>query len=307
MCRRENDYLKARLPLILLAVLLSLPAWFPAGDGSVRAQGQSTVLDVVQDTYVALGVNQPQGNQQNMYAGYQNNVTSISLLEFELPMDQIGADATITSAVLEVYCVRSEPAGAPAMRFDVSPLVAEWDENNVVYQNAPPYRAKPSASSGVTVEWTNCDEVTRAWKAVDITEIAQKWYNGRLPNNGLEIAPTALSGNQRLTFRQRGAEPPYPLGFRPRLRLSWTGGQTPTPSITLTRPPSDTPPPTNTITPTNTLPATLTATPTDSPEVTATATATRTPVASDTPEGPANGIYLPLVQKGWALVPRPEE
>jgi hypothetical protein len=126
----------------------------------------------------------------------------------------------------------------------------------------------------------------------DVTEVAQGWVDGSLPNSGVLLRGASAYSTSTVTFAGSEAS----LVHRPKLIVRYVGPapiytDTPTPTNTPTNTPTSTPTPTNTNTPTRT--PTNTSPPTLTPTATRTHTPTRTPTDTRTPTNTPTGTVTP--------------
>src|SRR3954453_5826348 len=106
-----------------------------------------------------------------------------SYVQFNL--SGVPSNATVTKATLRLYVDAVVKPGS----FDVYQLNNTWSEKALTYSTAPPLG--PSATSGHPVGVTAAS--TSQFLLVDITNLAQGWVNGSIPNNGITLSLTAGS------------------------------------------------------------------------------------------------------------------
>lgn len=233
-----------------------------------------------QDTYVAPGVDEPQGHLGELIAGHKA-VEHLAFVQFDIP--DRGPDARIEKARLEVFCISVEEDASSRNQIEFTNAIRDWDEDVLIY------RSKPNGTGPrFNFDMGSCDSSTGEWKVIendDLLNIVNQWYTGNLENNGFILAPANDASKRLYRFVASDGEPPPPLGKGPRLVIEFGTGVT-TPTFT----PSITPTPSNTPTPTDTPLPTDTPTPTNTPTETPIPTDTMTPSPTPTP----GAIYMPI-------------
>jgi len=260
------------------------------------------------DTYVAKNYDEPLGNDP-LRAGYWFQADYLTLIQFPIPRERLGAGAKITAAEIRLYCLESEIVTGQQSQVRIGVLTRRWDENVVIY------RTKPN-STGPQVDWTLSRCESKRWVSTNDEEgaseelagVVQKWYDGEEDNFGWQIGPRDDRTDRRWKFQSKEGTAPFPIGQPPLLVISFEPGVTPTFTASHTPTASYTPTPTNTSTPTDTPTPSDTPPPTDTPTITLTPTRTRTPTATFTPSPtptPA-GLYMPLALQSWDVRMPPE-
>ena len=98
------------------------------------------------------------------------------------------ANATISKATLRLYVDAVGKAGS----FDVYELNSGWSENGLTYNTTPsPLRgASATGSRPIAITAASMNQ----FLLIDITELAQGWLNGSVPNHGIAIVLTTPAG-----------------------------------------------------------------------------------------------------------------
>ncbi len=109
-----------------------------------------------------------------------------SYLQFNL--SGFPANATISKATLRLYVDAVGKGGS----FDVYEVNSAWSENGLTYNTTPsPLRgASATGSRPIAITAASMNQFV----LIDITELAQGWLNGSIPNNGIAIALTTPAG-----------------------------------------------------------------------------------------------------------------
>ncbi len=269
---------------LLLIIALTAFGLARPRDAAVAVPGSTETLfeewlRPSQDTYIAPGVDEPQGHLGELIAGHKA-VEHLAFIQFDLP--NRGSEARILSARFEVFCISVEEDATSRNQIEFSNAIREWDED-VMH-----YRTKPNGTGPkFTVDIESC-AAGGEWKVVEnenLLGIVNQWYAGTLENNGFILGPANDSSKRLYRFVATNGESPPPLGKGPRLVVEF-GPDVTTPTFT----PSLTPTASNTPTPTDTPVPSDTPTPTPTPTDTATPTETLTPTATPTP----GSIYMPI-------------
>lgn len=146
-------------------------------------------------------------------------------------LNEIPADATVTSASLELYLQSSD---FDDVATNVRAAAGAWEEDVITWDN------QPDASEQTYAEAVHGSAA--GWKTWDVTGLVQSWFGGEFQNQGAIVRADA--GLTRATFAAREAGT-----NRPRLCVEWTE---PTETATPTDVPTETPTATTTSTPTTT-------------------------------------------------------
>ncbi len=214
------------------------------------------------DTFLAVGLDEPQGHQSMLLIGELNGGDYETLIHFPLPIDEIGVGGTIDKAELALSkreCVMADPG---ALAVEIRVVTKDWKENEVTWDRKP-------NSAGPIIKFEVPETDKRGYFRVDVTEIVRKWYLGENENLGFQLQPDFDQMSRRCVFWARETGP-FPLNQPPLLEINHSGGVTPT--FTPTSSPTASNTPTPSITPT----ASETPTPSDTPDITDTPTATST-------------------------------
>lgn len=292
--------MKRWIPLLLIAGLAGFGWWLrpepaapPEADTAAPFEDEFTVA-ASQDTFVALGIDDPVGHLGQLQAGF-DAVEHWTYIQWDLPED-LGADAVVTHVEIRLYCTNIKVSNpAPPQRVIEGGIPNRgWREDTLTWRTktgkvGPLWRWEPG----------DCDteNANGEWKTMssdendELLEIVQGWIEEPDDNNGIMLVPLNTNPDFELLwdFRSGDNELPPPLGKGPRLTFRVEGAATPTFTPSITPTPSDTPTPTNTFTPTATFTPSATPTPTFTPSPTATPTATPTP----------RSIYAPIVMKNY--------
>jgi hypothetical protein len=99
----------------------------------------------------------------------------------------IPPNATVAKATLRLYVNAVAASGS----FDVFQVRGGWSESGVTFNNAPELGISSTGNHPVTITAASLNQFV----LVDITSLAQSWLNGSVPNNGVAIALTGMSGS----------------------------------------------------------------------------------------------------------------
>jgi len=298
--------MKLRISPALGASVLVVLGVVAAG-GGLRALTASARPGVVapgpigpaQDTFIVLGLDTPNGHLADLQVGWKI-VDYWTLIQFDIP-DNLGDDARVVRARLELYCRSSELERQNGNVLFFNQANRRWDERTLTW------RTKPSAT-GPQFQWDPGPCVVPSgsdgvWKVLtseqqpELLDVVNRWYQGTLDNNGFLIN-VREGATQLFTFTAQGDNsPPVILGKQPRLYLEFENAATPTFTPSITPTPTETPIPSDTPVPSETPTPTDTPLPTDTP--TQTPLPSDTPTPTDTPE--PEGIYLPIALANWAI------
>ena len=201
------------------------------------------------------------------------------LLKFELTA--FPAAATFRSATLVLY-QHSQYAGDGTRTIGVYAANEHWDAAKVTWNTRP--------GASVFVDYADVGTGT-GWRKYDVSTVAQRWLEARVPNEGFVIK-AASSGSWMRSYRAMS----YGTGATYRASLVVTY-DLPTPTPTRT--------PTRTRTPTATPTRTPSVTPTPSATPTTAATATPTPTPSATASPTPTPSVTPHLTPTWTPTPTP--
>ncbi len=108
-----------------------------------------------------------------------------SYLQFDL--SALPSGATVSKATVRLYVDAVTGTGGA---FDVFEVDRPWSEQTLTAGNAPALGNSATGGKPVTITAANRSEFV----LVDITELAQRWLSGALPNHGLALSFTSGSG-----------------------------------------------------------------------------------------------------------------
>ncbi len=279
----------------------TLTATPSGGETTVTLQQGSDGYSGAQDTYV------DQYNTGSNYAwadslkvGYKQ--TTAGLLSFDV--SSIPAGASISSAQLQVYATgwSGSNISIGAYRVVRGTVVgqATWSQASSGQAWGLPGCNDTNTDRRGTAESTLTTSGVNRWYSFDVRSLVQSWVDGTLANNGVLLRQTIPAA---LSFNLAGAEK-ADGSLRPKLVVTYQGGESPLPtatptattlaSATPTATATDASVPTETATPTRTSTATATAT------STATPTATLLPTTMPTASGVETTVTLQQGNGGYA-------
>lgn len=174
---------------------------------------------LLQDTYVDNGTTggDPPPNASNYGAGADlrvfkgNGRTGRTFLKFSLETLPPGTAATdVTHARLRLWVnSRSTAGGSITLR----PVTASWDE----------YTLKDNTTGDLTYGNPQLSELPvesiNNFISIDLTTWVKAWLDGKLPNEGIEIGPSAATDFLDLAFDSKEADG---TSHEPRLEISLT-------------------------------------------------------------------------------------
>jgi hypothetical protein len=234
------------------------------------------------------------GDTIDIWVGYDDYLTpdgetTRGLIRFNVPT--IPAGNEVISATLRLYHQESWDFIDTFDTITAYGVGQSWQESIVTWNNAPPVGG---AYGSVEVP----QSPIHAWYELDITELAEGWIRGSIPNYGVYVRGEEAAGldSSWRSFSSRESEANQ-SGFAPQLVIAYGPPGTPTHTPTATNTSTLTPTATRTSSPTATRTATSTVTWT--PTVTHTSTATRTATVTRTPtatptSAPWKTLWLPL-------------
>jgi hypothetical protein len=151
------------------------------------------------------------------------------LIEFT-DLSAIPSGATINSAKLGLY--RYDAYDSNPIVLDVYQVTSSWAES-VTYSTQPSYNSTPESS--VTLSGTD-----PGWYEWDITNLAQQWLDGSVPNYGVAIFNHGTGFYQRFVSSDNAsatepswALPPTDPSYRPYLDIDYTPASVPAPGAIL--------------------------------------------------------------------------
>jgi predicted phosphodiesterase len=202
-----------------------------------------------QDTYIDADSpdNTDHYAQTSFTVGWKQKYAA--LLRFDL--SPIPAGATITRATLQLYAVGWSGAeitlGAHAISRTVTLNQSTWNQAQNGSSWGTPGCSDTATDRRLNPESTLTTAGLDRWYSLDLTSLAQTWWNGSVPNNGVLLRATS-SIAQEFSF---ASSEHTTYTWHPSLVIGYGGSGTPTPTITSTptRTPSPTPRPTRTATP----------------------------------------------------------
>ncbi len=103
---------------------------------------------------------------------------STSYIQFDL--SGVLASANLSKATLRLYVDSYSQPG----KFDVYEIDSPWSEHSLNFSNAPALGASATGGIPVTVSKSSLNQFV----LVDITTLVQRWLNGNVPDNGIELA-----------------------------------------------------------------------------------------------------------------------
>lgn len=176
----------------------------------------------VQDVYISSAYGDtnfyapPQG--EVLFAGSYTGADDIyrTLLQFDLwGANRLPPNITIISAFLQLYMYRNDNVNVATL--NGYSILESFNQQIVTFNSAPPVwfpvseftngeYTPPSAASPINIE---------------MTRLVQNWYDGQMPNNGIELRGVENDANNILGFRSTR----FPNSrFWPKLLVIWSKG-----------------------------------------------------------------------------------
>lgn len=181
-----------------------------------------TVITPIQDVYIASSYPETNFDNQNpnegqvLFVGSFTGVGDVyrSLLQFDVVDANHGIppNSTIIDARLKLSYYRKDSAGA--VQVDVYRLLQFFNQNTVTF-NTSPLSSFPTIIAS-TVFMSPSGTIT-----FNLTSLVQGWYNGAIPNNGIELrglesATDIIIGMRSTRF--------VDSSFWPSLEVTWAKG-----------------------------------------------------------------------------------
>ena len=138
--------------------------------------------------------------------------TNDSYLQFSLAALPPGG--TIAKATLRLYVNSVTTAGS----FDVYQVTSSWAENTLTYKAAPGLGGSATGGHPVSITSSNSGDFV----LIDITPLAQDWWSGAEPNDGVELVLTTSAGS--FTFDSKESTT---TSHEPALEVAMTGPEGP--------------------------------------------------------------------------------
>ncbi len=216
----------------------------------------------------------------SLKVGYKQTLAGL----LQLDVSSIPQGASISSAELQVYAMGWGGAnigiGAYALLRNADSGQATWNQASTGQAWGVPGCNDANTDRHGTAESTVATSGINKWYSFDITSLVQQWVSGAFDNNGVLLRQTTTAAYAFLFASSERTDG----SLRPRLVVTYSGGQAvePTSTPTATAPASVTPAATASAsaTPTATPTAMASATPTATASASATPTATTTATAS---------------------------
>jgi len=176
----------------------------------------TTLIQTFDDLYIDSS--QPDTNFNSspvMWVGKNtNDMLQRALMKFDLSF--IPAGSTIISSNLDLYMDYED--GDDVLTATIVPYAVadSWDVSTVTWNNQPPINAEiAGVASDVTVpgyySWT-------------ITKLVNKWVNGGLTNNGLELKAEEMDINESKSFVSSNETTTDKQAFKPVLVVQYKPG-----------------------------------------------------------------------------------
>ncbi|NLB17666.1 MAG: DNRLRE domain-containing protein [Syntrophomonadaceae bacterium] len=177
-----------------------------------------TTFTAIQDVYISSAypnqnfANRTQGDV--LFVGTFTGATDIyrSLLQFDIfdPDRGIPPNSTIESASLLLFMYRNDNLGtAQVEAFRVANF---FDQNTVTFNTRPP----TGLISGIIIP-----QATPGVVNISLSSLVQGWYDGTIPNNGVELRGLENNNNNIVGFRSTRFSD---NAFWPALQVTWSKG-----------------------------------------------------------------------------------
>lgn len=177
-----------------------------------------TTFTAIQDVYISSAypdqnfANRTQGDV--LFAGTFTGANDIyrSLLQFDIlnPSNGIPPNSTIEFASLLLFMYRNDNPGNA--RVEAFRLTDFFDQNTVAFNNRPP--------TGL-IQGTVIPPAAPAFVNINISLLVERWYDGSVPNNGIELRGLENDNNNIVGFRSTR----FPdSAFWPALQVTWSKG-----------------------------------------------------------------------------------
>jgi hypothetical protein len=149
-----------------------------------------------------------------LFAGTFTGANDIyrSLLQFDIfnPTHQIPPNSTIESAFLQLFMYRNDNPGTA--RVEAFRLTDFFDQNTVTFNNRPP----TGLPHGTVIA-----PAAPALVRINLSLLVEGWYDGSIPNTGVELRGLENENNNIVGFRSTRFSD---SGFWPTLQVTWSKG-----------------------------------------------------------------------------------
>jgi hypothetical protein len=193
--------MKIYFKTILIVLIVSFAA-FSAGQSAHAEQ-------LVADKCAQICVCEPTTPMPNGWDGHGSSVgwwegcNPRTLLHWSIP--DLPEGAQVAEAKIELYCLDSWGQVQGQLAF--APITDSWTPDTVTWNTRPGI----DSSREITTEWPNVGQFLQ----LDITSLVRLWYEGTLPNNGIEAYAAASYWHGGIDF----ASPGYIKPYRPKLTI----------------------------------------------------------------------------------------
>jgi len=184
----------------------------------------------VKDTFIDASADFSHGYWGLLLANDISAFDQRILIEFT-DLSAIPSGATINSAKLGLYRYDADSSGNP-VTLDAYQITSSWAEN-VMYSTKPTFSS--TIESSVTLSGT-----ADGWYEWDVTNLAQQWVDGSIPNYGVAIFDHGTGFAQRFVSSDNATAtmpswnlPPTDASFRPYLVVDFTPIPIPAPGAIL--------------------------------------------------------------------------
>lgn len=177
-----------------------------------------TTFTAIQDVYISSAypdqnfADRTQGDV--LFAGTFTGANDIyrSLLQFDIfsPTHGIPPNSTIESAFLQLSMYRNDSPGTA--RVEAFILADFFDQNTVTFNNRPP--------TGLPVG-AIITPAAPALVSINLSLLVEGWYDGSIPNTGVELRGLEDENNNIVGFRSTRFSN---SGFWPTLQVTWSRG-----------------------------------------------------------------------------------
>ena len=209
-----NEVLSSITPSTLTTLSATATEFFGGTSyGSTSEFGPSTTtiatLTAIKDTYLSDGAKTVNyGDSTSLIVDKSGGDFGDGRVLLQFDLSSIPVGATITSATLQLNAT-SNSAPFPISVYEVTEDwqegtggtgAADWD-----YRQSPEILLNEWSTPGGTIDSTiiaSLDTTATGLHSWDITSLAQAWYNGTTPNNGLMLA-SEESGDEIVTYDSR--------------------------------------------------------------------------------------------------------
>ncbi len=183
------------------------------------------------------------------YKGIHLGVDCIDRIYIEFDLSSLPSDREIANATLSLYCYNQEGEGA---EYAVYRVTEPWAEGEGTYHSgeveptAPEpwitWNRQPSFDStqAYATEFIAQGSAPR-WINLDVTELVENWYDGSWPNYGIVLRLVEENGSVKVPYFYSSESEEAEL--RPKLVVTFSGGEQPAPTPTPTSTPTPSPTP----------------------------------------------------------------